>query len=127
MTEQKNVKQDSRAAEQAGIATEAQNAKLEHTEGGVTTRDDMLDLGVPMLPGDPNEPVGPEDALGEGPKRGDYSGRIGADSYHPHETVVIPDAKPGEPRFMVVPQRPRTADVGDEPRKKGGVDTGPAR
>ena len=42
-----------------------------------TTKDDALDSGAPMLPGDPSEPVGPEDALGSGPKRGDYSKLIG--------------------------------------------------
>lgn len=66
------------------------------------------DLGVPMLPGSPDEPVGPEDALGEGPTRGDYRGRIGDPKvYHPHEGTT--------------PQRPRAEDIGDEPGVKGGV------
>lgn len=69
---------------------------------------DAGDLGVPMLPGSPDEPVGPEDALGPGPKRGDYSDRIGDPKrYHPHEGSE--------------PQRPRVAEVGDETGKKGGV------
>lgn len=92
--------------------------KLEHTEGGSTTRDDDGDLGVPMLPGQPDEPVGPEDALGEGPKRGDYSDRIGPSNYHPHEAVRQED---GTVKF--VPQRPRTEDRGDAPGK-GGVNAG---
>lgn len=47
----------------------------QHSMGGVTTRDDALDLGVDMLPGDPGEAQGPEDAFGPGPKRGDYAER----------------------------------------------------
>lgn len=91
------------------VATEAENAKLEHSEGGATTRDDKLDLGVSMLPGASYEPQGPEDALGKGPKRGDYRDRLGGDGYHPHEGSE--------------PQRPRAAEIGDEPGKKGGVET----
>jgi len=83
---------------------------------GVTTRDDANDLGVPMLAGSSSEPVGPEDALGSGPKRGDYSDRIGPSNYHPHEASVV-DGK----RVMEA-QRPRVADVGEAPGK-GGVDT----
>ena len=85
---------------------------------GVTTRDDANDLGVPMLAGSSSEPVGPEDALGEGPKRGDYSDRIGPSNYHPHEAVRQED---GTVKF--VPQRPRTEDRGDAPGK-GGVNAG---
>lgn len=113
-----------------GVASEKANAKLVHTDDlrdqstvgtpaaagneveegrSVTTRDDANDLGVPMLPGSPDEPVGPEDALGTGPKRGDYSNRIGGDGYHPHEGSE--------------PQRPRVADIGDDEGRKGGVET----
>lgn len=99
-----------------------QDAKLEHSQGGVTTRDDATDLGVPMLPGQPGEPTGPEDALGTGPKRGDYTDRVGPSSYHPHESVRVPDAKPGEPTVAVEAQRPRVEEVGDAPGK-GGVTT----
>jgi hypothetical protein len=109
------------------VATEAQNEKLEHSQGGVTTRSDALDAGVPMMPGDPSEPVGPEDALGIGPKRGDYSGRVGPAGYEPHQSVPVPDAKPGEPRARLEAQAPRTADRGDAKGQKGGVDTAPAR
>lgn len=80
---------------------------------GVTTRDDKNDAGVPMLAGSADEPVGPEDALGVGPKRGDYSGRIGPSSYHPHENR-------GD---GLEPQRPRANDVGEVAGKKGGVDS----
>lgn len=91
--------------------------KNDDTVEGSTTRDDAGDLGVPMLPGGPNEPVGPEDALGEGPKRGDYSDRIGPSNYHPHEVVRQDDGT-----VKVEAQRPRVADQGDAPGK-GGVST----
>lgn len=90
-------------------ASESENAKLDHSEGGTTTRDDKGDLGVPMLPGDPSEPQGPEDALGDGPKRGDYTGRVGEGVYHPHAGFEA--------------QRPKAEDRGDEKGKKGGVET----
>lgn len=85
---------------------------LTHTAGGRTTRDDPNDLGVEMLPGDPTEPVGPEDALGEGPTRGDYRDRIGSGSYHPHVGTE--------------PQRPRAEEIDDVAGEKGGVTTGDA-
>jgi len=83
---------------------------------GVTTRDDANDLGVPMLAGSPSEPTGPEDALGEGPKRGDYSDRIGPSNYHPHTASVV------DGKTVLEAQRPRVAEVGEAPGK-GGVDT----
>ncbi len=103
------------------VAAPAANAKLEHSQGGVTTRDDALDLGVPMLPGDPSEPTGPEDAAG-GPTRGDYSQRIGDSYYNPHTTVAVKDAEPGEPNVRVVAQRPIFSERGEDAGKKGGVD-----
>jgi hypothetical protein len=90
-------------------ASESQNSKLQHSQGGVTTRDDAADLGVPMLPGDPSEPQGPEDALGDGPKRGDYTNRLGGDGYQPHRGSEA--------------QRAKAADRGDAKGLKGGVDT----
>lgn len=115
-----NQKKDTTAE---SVAAPADNAKLEHSEGGVTTRDDATDLGVPMLPGDPSEPVGPEDALGAGPKRGDYSQRLGTEGYQPHQVVPVPDAKPGEPTARAVAQRPHASEQGEEAGAKGGVDT----
>ncbi len=105
------------------IASDKDNAKLEHSQGGVTTRDDALDAGVPMLAGDPSEPIGPEDALGVGPKRGDYTNRIGPSGYEPHQSVVAVDAKPGEPTARLEAQRPRAESIGDEKGEKGGVTT----
>lgn len=43
-------------------------------EGDTITRRPGND-GVPMIEGDPSEPTGPEDAAGQGVKRGDYSER----------------------------------------------------
>jgi hypothetical protein len=114
-----------RKASDASVASEQDNSKLEHTNGGATTRDDALDMGVPMLPGKGDEPVGPEDALGEGPKRGDYSGRIGPSNYQPHEVrpASAEDiADPDKPSLVVEAQRPRVEEVGDAPGK-GGVTT----
>ncbi len=93
----------------------------EHTEGGVTTRDDALDSGAPMLPGDASEPAGPEDALGSGKKRGDYSGMIGDRQYS--ASVVNPDhdpADPDSPRSVLVHQNPLVEQRGDEKGVKGG-------
>lgn len=86
-------------------------------------RNDALDLGVPMLPGDPKEPVGPEDALGAGPTRGDYRNRIGDGFYQPHTTELVTDAKPGEPTVRVVAQCQYAEEIGDVAGVKGGVDT----
>ena len=67
------------------------------------------DLGVPMLPSKGDEPTGPEDALGIGPKRGDYTGRVGESTYHPHAGSE--------------PQRGHADAIGDVPGEKGGVTT----
>ncbi len=109
--------------EGAGVATVGENNRLSHSEGGATTRSDVTDMGVPMLQGDGTEPQGPEDALGAGLKRGDYTNRIGGSSYQPHEVVPNPDAKAGEATVKVIAQRPRTEEIGDETGIKGGVDT----
>ena len=85
----------------------------------VVQKDDASDLGVPMLPGSSSEPVGPEDALGVGKKRGDYTGRIGPSSYQPHEATV------SDGKVVVEAQRSRAEDIGDVPGK-GGVTTDPA-
>ncbi len=109
-------------AKETGTKAEKADAKLKHTQGGVTTRDDATDVGVPMLQGSPEERQGPEDALGEGPKRGDYSNRLSA-GYQATETVRVPDAKEGDPTVKVVDQTPRASDQGEVPGKKGGVET----
>ena len=103
---------------------------------------------IPMLfQHDPSEPVGPEDALGEGLKRGDYSSRVPGN----HPTVVSTgepepiyayikdgkEVKPGtagaervlvdyKPGTRVVDQTAGLADVGDASGLKGGVETAAA-
>lgn len=87
-----------------------------------TTRDDALDSGAPMLPGDASEPVGPEDALGSGPKRGDYSKLIGTQQF----TASVPNpgydpSDPGSPASVLVEQNPMVEQRGDEKGVKGGT------
>lgn len=124
-TKNQDVKTGDSAREAAAVAPMAENRKLEHSMGGVTTRDDVTDLGVPMLPGDSNEPQGPEDALGAGPKRGDYTGRIGPADYHPTQIVARhpDDVKEGEPTVELEYQRPNAENIGEAAGLKGGVDT----
>jgi hypothetical protein len=119
MADEKETKQVSPSQ----TADKTSNDQLKHTQGGTTTRDDATDVGVPMLPGSGDEPVGPEDALGEGPKRGDYSKRLGEANYAPHTTERIPDAKPGEAHTRLVEQAPRASEQGEVEGKKGGVET----
>lgn len=106
------------------IASPAQNAELTHADPSApeTTRDDYTDAGVPMLPGSPTERQGPEDALGIGPKRGDYTSRVGPGDYNPHVSVLDPVSG----RTKLVPQRALAEQIGDVPGVKGGVDTSPA-
>jgi hypothetical protein len=98
------------------IATPEENASLEHSKGGATTRQDGTDAGVPMLQGDPGERQGPEDALGPGPKRGDYSTRLG-DQYNPHIAV-----KGADGLTRLVPQTSNASERGENRGIKGGVD-----
>ncbi len=94
---------------------------LKHPEGGVTTRDDALDSGVPMLQGDSSEPTGPEDALGSGDKRGDYSEVIGNKQHY--ASVPNPDydrSDPSSPASVLVHQNPLVKQRGDEKGVKGG-------
>lgn len=103
------------------MADQPKDSKAKHTAGGVTTRDDALDSGVPMLPGDPSEPVGPEDALGSGPKRGDYSKVIGNLS---HSAAVPVERKPGDTSSagtVLVDQNKLVSQRGDEKGVKGGT------
>ncbi len=65
---------------------------------GFIVKDDPTDLGVPMRPA-PEGWVqqGPEDALDPGPKRGDYTGRLGDARHVQTEAVVPPGAPWGTP------------------------------
>lgn len=99
-----------------------QENDAKHSEGGVTTRTDALDSGAPMLPGDGSEPVGPEDALGSGLKRGDYSKLIGDRQFS--ASVANPKydpADPASPRTVLVHQNPLVEQRGDEKGVKGGT------
>jgi hypothetical protein len=113
---------DKRGTAEGAVASEQENEKLEHSESGTTTRSDALDSGAPMLPGDPSEPVGPEDALGSGQKRGDYSELIGNRRYQ--ASVLNPDydpQDPNSPRSVLVDQNPLVEQRGDEKGVKGGT------
>lgn len=109
------------------VASQDENARLEHSDetGGRTTRDDPADLGVPMLAGSASEPQGPEDALGPGPKRGDYSQRVGPPEYHPHSMEPLPGNRrgPDGATTRAVAQRPRASEQGEVEGEKGGVTT----
>lgn len=115
-------------------STEAQGEASEAQGTDTVNRDDPLDVGVPMLPSEGNERQGPEDALGVGPKRGDYRNRIGSSLYNPTTTERIPederetddDGNVIGAHTRVVEQRPRAEDIGDEEGLKGGVETDPA-
>ena len=87
-----------------------------------TTRDDALDSGVPMLAGDASEPSGPEDALGSGKKRGDYSGVIGDREFY--ASVPNPNHDPSDPdspASVLVHQNPLVEQRGDDKGVKGGT------
>jgi hypothetical protein len=121
------------------VASPSDNDKLEHSVDGITTRSDKTDAGVPMLPGDPLEPVGPEDAFGPGPKRGDYSGRVDAGPHLLIETIPASEREDVElkdgdgnvvgiepgPRSRIVDAGERASDQGDEPGKGGVPGTQP--
>ena len=88
-----------------------------------TTRDDALDSGVPMLAGDASEPSGPEDALGSGKKRGDYSGVIGDREFY--ASVPNPNHDPSDPdspASVLVHQNPLVEQRGDDKGVKGGTE-----
>lgn len=94
----------------------------QHPQGGTTTRDDALDSGTKMLPGDPSEPVGPEDALGSGQKRGDYREWQRDRTYS--ASVPNPEydpADPTSPASVIVVQNPLAEQLGDEAGVKGGT------
>ncbi len=96
-----------------------------HSRGGITTREDASDLGVPMCPGDPKERVGPEDALAGG-TRGDYSGRLGGAEARSFTGEPVEDPVPGSPRFRMVAQEglaQAEATLADVNRR---IDTGDA-
>lgn len=127
------------AKAKAAKTPEAEKPEAEATpeaeeDFGATTKDDGTDAGVPMLPGSPGEPQGPEDAFGEGQKRGDYADRVGTNQ-HAESVAIEGGGQPvyggedGEeivdftPRSKLVSQNERVDEVGDEAGEKGGVTT----
>lgn len=86
------------------------------SEDTVSERPDPTDVGVPMLVGDAKERVGPEDALGPGPKRGDYRDRLG-------EGISTQIVRDPDGTIRVERQGARAEEIGEVPRRKGGVDT----
>lgn len=133
------------------IASREANAALEHSTDptGPTTRSDATDAGVPMLAGDPNEPIGPEDAFGPGVKRGKYDERetgshttaelipesergpayrfvhreTGAEVEEGHKQAVrVPVERP---RTRLVDQVARAGEQGEAPGKGGVPGTAP--
>jgi hypothetical protein len=96
-----------------------------------TTRDGT-DVGVNAVGTDGDEPQGPEDALGPGPKRGDYRDRQPEGAVHTRG-VPIPDDElgrdehgnlvEGQPITRMEVQNDHVHNIGDVPGKKGGVHT----
>lgn len=82
--------------------TDQTDQPLEHTEGGTHTRTDTTDVGVPMAPPEGPQTVGPEDAAGLEPTRGNYGGRVSRGT----TTELIPEAErvPGGPTVRIVEQ-----------------------
>lgn len=81
-----------------GTDAPAPNDTIEHTRGGVTTRSDASDLGVPMAPVDDPETYshpGPEDAYDPN-ARGDYSGRLTAGPHVVMDPVPAADRQADE-------------------------------
>jgi hypothetical protein len=104
------------------MAQAKQDDNLKHSDSGVTTRDDRLDSGAPMLQGDASEPVGPEDALGSGPKRGDYSKLIGNGQFSASVPNPAHDpSDPNSPRSVLVHQNSLVEQRGDKKGVKGGT------
>lgn len=82
------------------------------------------ETGVPVLPTTGAEPQGPEDALGPGPKRGDYRGRQPEGAVHMTGEVIPEDERvEGGPITRHVVQNHHTHNIGDVPGEKGGVTT----
>ncbi len=85
-----------------------------------TTKND--DKPSTMIQGDPSEPGGPEDALGSGQKRGDYSGLVGnQQSYASVPNPKHDPSDPNSPASVLVHQNPLVGQRGDEKGVKGGT------
>jgi len=93
-------------------------------EADMSVERDALNMGVPMLESDvADEPTGPEDALGEGPTRGDYSDRVGPSTYHPHQVVPGEQREDGSYAPVVQAQRDFVEQGQTPAGTKGGVNS----
>jgi hypothetical protein len=132
------AEKDRAAGEQAAEQAAADKPQPEHPVDGTpelgaeVVNVSGADVGVKALPSDGNERQGPEDALGHGPKRGDYRNRQPEDTLHTRQ-VEIPESEllrdeaggiiDGQPRTRTEVQNDHVHNIGDVPGKKGGVDT----
>jgi hypothetical protein len=117
-TEQQDQPRKSAASKRAESQEESK------PEADQTVERDLLDSGVPMIETDwRDEPTGPEDALGEGPTRGDYSERIGPSNYHPHQVVAGEQREDGSFEPVVQRQRDFVEQGETPPGTKGGVNS----
>lgn len=86
-------------------------------EGDTITRPAGSD-GVPMIEGDPTEPQGPEDAAGQGVKRGDYSARGDGKEHYEYGRDADGDLQVRD-QVAAMNTTPGVPDAGE----KGGVDS----
>lgn len=114
--------------------TETPQTEMPQTETPQTeTRDaPRPETGIAVVPTTGAEPQGPEDALGPGPKRGDYRGRQPEGSLHMTSERIPEDELerdedgriiPGQPVTRMRTQNHEPHNIGDVPGKKGGVTT----
>jgi hypothetical protein len=125
----KSKAEQNKASEAQGSAA-ADLAQADELGVGSGDERGFTEVGVPMLDGAPTERQGAEDALGEGPKRGDYAGRVGANHFEsrpiPGGGQVVENDDGGfdnSPRSEIVAQDPRVEEIGDVAGRKGGVDS----
>lgn len=128
------AKSKKKQAEAEAVETPAEELGLKSGQKVDRAELDRLDAGVPMKAGDPSEPQGPEDALGEGKKRGDYRDRQPEGTIHqesrpiPGGGGIVTNSDGGvdnAPVSELVDQNPRVEEIGDVKGKKGGVETAP--
>jgi len=116
-----DTKDETKASARKSAETQSQPAGSGEVDR--TIERDALNMGYPMLESDPaDEPTGPEDVLGEGPTRGDYSGFINP-TYHPHTVVPGAQREDGSYEPVVLAQREFVEQGMTPPGTKGGVDS----
>jgi len=84
-----------------------------HTKTDVIAKTDPTDVGVPMRPAPAGwTHQGPEDALDPGPKRGNYTGRLGETRHTQTEAFLPADAPYATaPTIRAVAQNPHAANL----------------